>query len=66
MVYGGIRIESLGKLFGLDLSLGYLAVPVTIFLIIGIINAINMSDGLDGLAGGICVLAFLSFQWAIQ
>jgi len=30
----------------------YLAIPLTIFALVGITNAINLSDGLDGLAGG--------------
>lgn len=31
------------------------------FIIVGAINATNMIDGLDGLAGGLCLLAFLFF-----
>lgn len=30
----------------------YLAIPFTVFALVGITNAINLSDGLDGLAGG--------------
>ena len=35
----------------------YLAIPFTIFALIGITNAINLSDGLDGLAGGITLIS---------
>lgn len=39
---------------GLDagLPLGPFALPLTMFVIVAVINAINMSDGADGLAGG--------------
>lgn len=53
MVYvGGVRVEILGPVFGLGpTSLGALSVPFTVFATVGLINAINMSDGADGLAG---------------
>ena len=49
-----------------DLPL-YIAVPFTIFALVGITNAINLSDGLDGLAGGttllsLSVIGLLAFQ----
>ena len=34
-----------------------LAIPVTIFAVVGLVNAMNMIDGLDGLAGGIALVA---------
>ena len=45
----------------------YLAIPLTIFALIGITNAINLSDGLDGLAGGtslitISIIALLAYD----
>lgn len=53
MVYvGGVRVEQLGPVFGLgEMSLGWMAVPFTVFATVGLINAINMIDGADGLAG---------------
>jgi len=33
------------------------AVPLTIFFVMGVTNAVNLSDGLDGLAGGTSVIA---------
>ncbi len=55
MVYGGgVSLTSLGNLvFTGDISLGTLAVPFTVFATIGGINAQNMVDGIDGLAGTI-------------
>ena len=61
MVYlGGVRIEQLGPAFGLDdLSLGALSVPFTVFATVGLINATNMVDGADGIAGALIAAALL-------
>lgn len=56
---GGVRIESLGSLVSENLLLpGWLSVPLTLVAMVGVTNAINLSDGLDGLAGGISLLIF--------
>lgn len=39
------------------LAIGYLAVPVTILWIVGCTNAVNLIDGLDGLACGVSVIS---------
>lgn len=52
------RMESF-SIFGKVFSLGSLSVPATIFWIMLIMNAVNLIDGMDGLASGICaVIAF--------
>jgi len=59
VLYGGVEIRKLGLLLPEDLLLPHaLAIPLTILVIVGVTNAINLSDGLDGLAGGICLLSF--------
>jgi UDP-GlcNAc:undecaprenyl-phosphate GlcNAc-1-phosphate transferase len=56
---GGVQIGSLGMLAPDSYLLPvYIAVPITLFAIVGATNAINLADGLDGLAGGICLLIF--------
>jgi UDP-GlcNAc:undecaprenyl-phosphate/decaprenyl-phosphate GlcNAc-1-phosphate transferase len=45
----------------------WVAVPLTVFFLVGITNAINLADGLDGLAGGttflcLCALAMLAYS----
>lgn len=60
-----IKLESLGDIVFLGpVQLGALAVPFTIFATVGVINAVNMSDGLDGLSGGLVTIAlvFLSIS----
>ncbi len=57
----GVQLHSLGTLFSSkELLLGNWSIPLTIFACIGVINAINMSDGLDGLAGSIVFIVMMS------
>lgn len=58
--FGGVKISFLGDLAPVDYILpGYLSVPLTLLVILGVTNAINLADGLDGLAGGISMLSFV-------
>jgi phospho-N-acetylmuramoyl-pentapeptide-transferase len=45
----------------LEIDFGWLYVPVVIFVITGTSNAVNLSDGLDGLAAGLIAIAMLAF-----
>lgn len=58
MIYWGHNaLKSLGDLFFLgDIPLGYLSVPFTLFCVAASINAVNMTDGIDGLLGGLMVV----------
>jgi len=54
------QLLSLGNILGLGLvSLGFLAIPLTIFTTVGVINAVNMIDGMDGLSGGLVMIALI-------
>jgi len=53
----GIRIESVAVADWLTLDFGWFSWPLTIFWIVGVTNAVNLSDGLDGLAAGISAVA---------
>ena len=44
-----------------SISIGYLYIPIAIFVIAGCANAINFTDGLDSLAGGTSAIAFVSY-----
>jgi phospho-N-acetylmuramoyl-pentapeptide-transferase len=44
-----------------DWTLGWLIVPIFAFVVVAAGNAVNISDGLDGLAGGLAAIAFGSF-----
>lgn len=53
----GIRIESVAVMDSVTLNLGWLSWPLTLLWIVGITNAVNLIDGLDGLAAGISAVA---------
>jgi UDP-GlcNAc:undecaprenyl-phosphate GlcNAc-1-phosphate transferase len=56
----GFRIDFVILPYLGPLSMGIFALPVTVFWIVGITNAINLIDGLDGLAGGVVVCAAIT------
>jgi UDP-GlcNAc:undecaprenyl-phosphate/decaprenyl-phosphate GlcNAc-1-phosphate transferase len=50
----GMSIREFGNLFNVgELNVGPLGPALTVFCMVGVMNALNLSDGLDGLAGGI-------------
>jgi len=54
--YDFIYIHGVGQLF-----LGALFIPFAAFVIVGFVNAFNITDGLDGLATGLLIICLLSF-----
>ena len=55
-----IYLVSLGDLFGFgEIKLGIFSIPVTIFCVVGIMNAFNMMDGINGLCAGCAMLTLL-------
>ena len=63
---GGVVLTNLGTLSLSDtpLELGLLAVPFTVFATLGVINAVNMSDGVDGLGGGLVFVSAIGLAIA--
>ena len=63
MIWGAdVVLRSVGDLLGWrPIGLSLLAVPLTIFAVVGVVNSINMMDGLDGLAGSIAVVALAGY-----
>ena len=68
----GLSVREFGDLFHTgEISGGPLGPVLTIFCMVGVMNALNLSDGLDGLAGGISAIAcfflglfaYLSGDW---
>jgi UDP-GlcNAc:undecaprenyl-phosphate GlcNAc-1-phosphate transferase len=56
VLYGGVVIERVP--FGSIEPIAYeLAIPLTVFVLLAVTNAINLADGLDGLAGGTTLLS---------
>ncbi len=54
---GGVHLTTLPFMGETPLPL-WIAVPVTLFLLVAVTNALNLADGLDGLAGGLSLLSF--------
>lgn len=74
VVPGGAQLQSLGNMFGLGaLELGWFAIPFSVACVVYLINAINMMDGIDGLAGGMSLIivgwltfaAFIAQDWML-
>ncbi|MBC7325790.1 MAG: undecaprenyl/decaprenyl-phosphate alpha-N-acetylglucosaminyl 1-phosphate transferase, partial [Moorella sp. (in: Bacteria)] len=57
LVAFGVRVEFLTNPFAGLFILGKLAIPATIFWVVGVTNALNLVDGLDGLAAGTSFIA---------
>jgi UDP-GlcNAc:undecaprenyl-phosphate GlcNAc-1-phosphate transferase len=57
LVVAGIQARLFTNPLGGSLELGWVGIPLTIFWIVGVTNAMNLIDGLDGLATGIGTIA---------
>lgn len=57
MWWAGFRMEAIGHPFGAAIDLGAFGLPLTVAWIVGVTNAFNLIDGLDGLAGGVALCA---------
>lgn len=57
----GMCIDSLHGLWNVNVISWYIAVPLTIFACVGIINAVNMVDGVNGLSSGLCMTIFIYY-----
>jgi len=53
----GARIEAFTNPLGASFHLGWLGIPLALLWIVGVTNAVNLIDGLDGLAVGIGTIA---------
>jgi UDP-GlcNAc:undecaprenyl-phosphate GlcNAc-1-phosphate transferase len=72
VMYAGVVVERI-QLFNWCQELGLLAIPFTVFWLLGAINSLNLMDGMDGLLGcvgtiislAIAVMAVLSNSWVV-
>ena len=53
----GLWIHDLSGLFWINEVPAWVGIPLTVFVVVYVTNAINLIDGLDGLAAGICSVA---------
>lgn len=73
----GVRLKAIPMPANLDLDLGFVhlhggmpielgmwALPLTVFWLVGVANAVNLIDGMDGLAAGVAAISSLTI-WAV-
>lgn len=60
LVASGLLVKKI-HLFYWDIELGLLAVPFTVFFLLGAINSLNLLDGMDGLLGTLSLIIILAF-----
>jgi phospho-N-acetylmuramoyl-pentapeptide-transferase len=54
--YSSVHVPIVG-----DLTIGWLLIPLFILVVVSTSNAVNISDGMDGLAGGLLINAYAAF-----
>ena len=59
MIYSGLELESLGQIIApFSIKLGFFSLIFKVLITIGVINAFNMVDGIDGLLAGLSSVSF--------
>ena len=56
-----VRVENITLPFVDPLDLGDWGYPLTLFGIVAVMNVVNFTDGVDGLAAGVCTIAAATF-----
>ncbi len=61
LIFLGVTVDFVNLPYVGIVSLGYWSIPLTFFWVIAFMNIVNLIDGLDGLAAGVCAIASLTF-----
>jgi UDP-GlcNAc:undecaprenyl-phosphate GlcNAc-1-phosphate transferase len=56
----GVQVERV-SVFDLEIDLGVFSIPLTMFLLLGAINSLNLLDGMDGLLGSVGLIVCATF-----
>jgi UDP-GlcNAc:undecaprenyl-phosphate GlcNAc-1-phosphate transferase len=62
LVLSGVSVETATVPFIGRIEFGGLGEPLTLIGLVGIMNAVNFSDGVDGLAAGVCAISSIAFS----
>ncbi|MEC1695683.1 glycosyltransferase family 4 protein [Schinkia azotoformans] len=62
VIYAGVQVETINLPFGAQIEFGIFTIPFTLLWIVGITNAINLIDGLDGLAAGVSSIVLITIS----
>ncbi len=60
-IFAYFNIGTSINLFGLEIDLGLFIIPFIVFFYVAVTNSVNLTDGLDGLAGGVSMVYLLIF-----
>ena len=60
LYFSGFSIAHVSLIPGYTYSLGVAALPVTVLWLVGVSNAFNLVDGIDGLAGGVAIIGVVA------
>ncbi|HEY8770284.1 MAG TPA: MraY family glycosyltransferase [Thermoleophilaceae bacterium] len=60
-VLADVRVENVTLPFVSPLDLGHWGIPLTLLGIVAVMNVVNFTDGVDGLAAGVCTIAAATF-----
>lgn len=64
LVLFGFSVDQISLPYFETIRLGWFGGLLAIFWVIGLVNTVNISDGLDGLAAGICFMAAILLFWS--
>tara|TARA_Y100001935_G_C17302692_1_gene510298 strand:+ start:1771 stop:3159 length:1389 start_codon:yes stop_codon:yes gene_type:complete len=60
IVMSGEYLYQIGNIFGIgEIKLGIFAIPFTIFCVVGLMNAFNMIDGLNGICASLALIPLM-------
>lgn len=62
LIFNGVDVEIVNLPFIGQIDLGIMTIPLTLIWIVGVTNAINLIDGLDGLAAGVSAIALITIS----
>ena len=61
---GGVLLEDFGSLIFVEkLHLGIFSTVITVFAIVGVVNSLNFSDGIDGMSASLSLVTFISIAF---
>ena len=63
LIFFGFHVQTI-QFFGWEVSLGLLAIPFTLMWLLGTVNALNLIDGMDGLATSVGIIMSLAIAGA--
>jgi UDP-GlcNAc:undecaprenyl-phosphate GlcNAc-1-phosphate transferase len=61
LVLGGVTVDNVTLPFIGSVDMGGFGEPVTLLALVAIMNAVNFTDGVDGLAAGVCAISSAAF-----